>query len=39
MTRFHAVALVVFCGALAALGAQEPSGRSWVSGEWPLTAP
>ena len=41
MTRLHAVALVVFCGALAALGAQEPSDRSWSPGvqKAPETSP
>jgi len=41
MTRLHAVWLVVFCGALAALGAQEPSDRSWVPGvqKAPETSP
>src|SRR6478672_13706656 len=32
MTRLHAMALVLFFGALVALGAQEPSDRSWSPG-------
>jgi putative membrane-bound dehydrogenase-like protein len=41
MTRLHAVVPVVFCGALAALGAQEPSDRSWSPGvqKAPETSP
>src|SRR5262245_32816338 len=45
MKRLRAIALFLFCGAMAALGAQQPSDRSWTPGvqkepaESPLLSP